>query len=164
MATSNYNIRLPYLWTYSLSEFHYKNSYSTLSFDNNWRGSFENISKICRNLLIAKSLKIFFIYLLARMLFYFTLPYVISLSWSSLWEDYLKINQIQSYFWSVFSCIRTKYGDLGSKSPYLVRLQENTDQKYLRIWTHFMQSGFSKIAHLKYVVKSPRKLWRSLIF
>ena len=37
--------------------------------------------------------------------------------------------QIRSYFWSVFSCIRTEYGDLRSKSPYSVRIQENTDQK-----------------------------------
>ena len=27
------------------------------------------------------------------------------------------------------SCIRTEYGDLGSKSPYSVPIQENTDQK-----------------------------------
>ena len=33
------------------------------------------------------------------------------------------------FFWSVFSCIRTKYGDLLSKSPYSVRIQENTGQK-----------------------------------
>ena len=30
---------------------------------------------------------------------------------------------------------RTEYGDLGSKSPYSVRIQENTDQKKLRTWT-----------------------------
>ena len=43
------------------------------------------------------------------------------------------------FFWSVFSCIRTEYGDLRSKSksPYLVRIQENTYQKKLRIWTLF---------------------------
>ena len=39
------------------------------------------------------------------------------------------------FFWSVFSCIRTEYGDLLRKSPYSVRIQENTDQKNLRIWT-----------------------------
>ena len=37
--------------------------------------------------------------------------------------------QIRSYFWSVFSCIRIEYGDLRSKSPYSIRIQENTDQK-----------------------------------
>ena len=34
-----------------------------------------------------------------------------------------------SFFWFKFSCIRTEYGDLLRKSPYLVRMQENTDQK-----------------------------------
>ena len=34
-----------------------------------------------------------------------------------------------SYFWSVFSCIRTEYGYLFRKSPYSVQIQENTDQK-----------------------------------
>ena len=36
---------------------------------------------------------------------------------------------MRSYFWSVFSCILTEYGDLQSKSPYPVRMQENADQK-----------------------------------
>ena len=43
--------------------------------------------------------------------------------------------QIRSFFWSVFPCIRTKYRDLQSKYAYSVRIQENTDQKKLRIWT-----------------------------
>ena len=37
--------------------------------------------------------------------------------------------QKRSYFWSVFSCIRTEYRDLRNKFPYSVRIQENTDQK-----------------------------------
>ena len=37
--------------------------------------------------------------------------------------------QIRSYFRSAFSCIRTEYGDLLLKSPYLVQIQENMDQK-----------------------------------
>ena len=53
----------------------------------------------------------------------------------------MKSVQIRSYFWSVFSCIRTEYGDLlrscirteyGDllrKSPYSVCVQENVDQK-----------------------------------
>ena len=40
---------------------------------------------------------------------------------------------------SVFPWIRTEYGDLRSKSPYFVRIQENKDQKKLRIWTFFTQ-------------------------
>ena len=34
--------------------------------------------------------------------------------------------QIRSYFWSVFSCIRTEYGDL---LPYSFRLKENADKE-----------------------------------
>ena len=37
--------------------------------------------------------------------------------------------QIRSYFWSVLPCIRTEYEDLRGKSPYSVRIQENTVQK-----------------------------------
>ena len=33
--------------------------------------------------------------------------------------------QIRSFFWSVFFCIWTEYGDLRSKSPYSVRIHEN---------------------------------------
>ena len=49
----------------------------------------------------------------------------------------VKSIEIRSFFWSVFSCNRTEYGDLRSKSPYSVRIHENTDQKNLRIWTLF---------------------------
>ena len=48
---------------------------------------------------------------------------------SSVDFHYVKSVQIQSYFWSVFSCIRTKYGYLLRKSSYSVRIQENLDQK-----------------------------------
>ena len=41
----------------------------------------------------------------------------------------VKSVQIRSYFWSVFSCIRTEYGDLLHKFPNSVQMQENTDQK-----------------------------------
>ena len=37
--------------------------------------------------------------------------------------------QMRSYFWSIFSCIQIEYGDLLRKSPYSIRIQENTDQK-----------------------------------
>ena len=37
--------------------------------------------------------------------------------------------QIRSYFWSVFSCIRTEYGEILHISPYSVRIKENTDLK-----------------------------------
>ena len=41
----------------------------------------------------------------------------------------VKSVQIWSYFWSVFSSIRSEYEDLRSKSPYSVRIEDNTDQK-----------------------------------
>ena len=49
----------------------------------------------------------------------------------------MKSVQIPSFFWSVFSSIRTEYGDLLRKSQYSVQMQENTDQKELHIWTLF---------------------------
>ena len=52
---------------------------------------------------------------------------------------YVKSVQIRSFFWSVFSCIRTEYGDLLRKSLYSVKIQENADQKKLLIWTLFTQ-------------------------
>ena len=45
------------------------------------------------------------------------------------------------FFWSIFSCIWTEYRDLFRKSPYSIRIQENTDQKKLRIWILFTQCG-----------------------
>ena len=64
------------------------------------------------------------------------------LNFDSYWIHYLydkqcvKRVQIRSFFWSVFSWIRTKHGDL---QMYRVRIQENTDQEKLRIWTLFTQ-------------------------
>ena len=51
----------------------------------------------------------------------------------------MKSIQIRSYFWSVFSHIRTEYGEIRRISPYSVRMRENTDQKQLLIWTLFTQ-------------------------
>ena len=51
----------------------------------------------------------------------------------------VKSVHIRSYFWSVFSYVRTEYGDLRSKSPYSVRIQENTGYKNLCIGTLFTQ-------------------------
>ena len=41
----------------------------------------------------------------------------------------VKSVQIRSFFWSIFSCIRTEYVVLLCKSPYSVQIQENADQK-----------------------------------
>ena len=51
----------------------------------------------------------------------------------------VKSLQIQSFFWSVFSRIRTEYGEIRSISPYSVLMRENTVQKKLHIWTFFTQ-------------------------
>ena len=40
----------------------------------------------------------------------------------------MKSVQIRGFFWSVFSYIRNEYGNLRSKSPYSVRIQENRDR------------------------------------
>ena len=52
---------------------------------------------------------------------------------------FVKSVQIRSFLWSVFSCVRTEYGDLRSKSLYSVQIQEITDQKKLLIWILFKQ-------------------------
>ena len=59
-------------------------------------------------------------------------------SWLHRLIHYVKSVQIRSFFWSVFSCIRTEYG-LNTDSPCSVRMRENTDQKKLRILTLFTQ-------------------------
>ena len=58
------------------------------------------------------------------------------------WWDYFtpcKKGPNTEFFWPVFSRIWTDHRDLRSKSPYSVRIRENTDQKKLRIWTLFTQ-------------------------
>ena len=52
-------------------------------------------------------------------------------------SHYVKSVQIPSNFWSVFSRIRTEHEEVRSISPYSVQMQENKDQKLLRIWTLF---------------------------
>ena len=49
----------------------------------------------------------------------------------------MKSVQIRSFFWSVFYCIWTEYGEILRISPYLVQMLENMDQKKPRIWTLF---------------------------
>ena len=74
------------------------------------------------------------------------------------WSHCVKSVQIRSFLWSIFSCIPTEYGDLQSKSPYSVRIQENMDLKKLRIWTLFTQCPFLCI------LKTSEKLWFSYTF
>ena len=56
----------------------------------------------------------------------------------------MKSVQIRSFFWSVFSCIRTEYRDLVRKFPHSVQIQQNTDQKY-PIFGHFSGSVLSAL-------------------
>ena len=57
----------------------------------------------------------------------------------------VKSVQMRSLIWSVFSCIRTEYRDLWSKSSYSAQTRENADQRKLRIWALFTQCQISKI-------------------
>ena len=41
------------------------------------------------------------------------------------------------FFWSIFSSIRTEYGEILRISPYSIQILEDTDQKILRIRTLF---------------------------
>ena len=51
----------------------------------------------------------------------------------------VKSAQVQSFFWSVFSLIRTEYGEILCISPYSVRMRENTPREKFCIWTLFTQ-------------------------
>ena len=55
--------------------------------------------------------------------------------WWSLWEKcpYLELS------WSVFSLIRTEYGEIQSISPYSVQMRENVDQNNSE-YGHFSRS------------------------
>ena len=67
----------------------------------------------------------------------------------------VKSVQIRSFFWSVFSCIWTDYGDL--RSPNSVQTQENTDQKKLRICIPFTQWPRKFSPDLKTPYNLPRR-------
>ena len=56
---------------------------------------------------------------------------------------FVKFVQIRSFFWPVFSRIRTEYREILRISPYSVRIRENTDHKKGRIWAHFTQCQFA---------------------
>ena len=47
------------------------------------------------------------------------------------------------FFWSVFSYIRTEYGEILHASPYLAWIRENTNQKNSE-YGHFSRSALSK--------------------
>ena len=66
-------------------------------------------------------------------------------SWANARWKCVKSVQTRSFFWPVFSSIRTEYGKLRSKSLYSVRIQENKGEKKLRIWTHFTHCDCMKV-------------------
>ena len=51
-----------------------------------------------------------------------------------------KKNPYLEFFWSVFFCIRTEYGETRSISPHSVRMRENTDQNNSE-YVHFSRSA-----------------------
>ena len=55
--------------------------------------------------------------------------------------------QIRSVFWSVFSRIRTEYGEILRISPYSVRMRENADQNYSE-YGHILRSAGSNYRRL----------------
>ena len=48
--------------------------------------------------------------------------------------------------WCLPVTLREKCPNTESKSPYLVQIQKNTDQKKLRIWTLFTQCKLVQVA------------------
>ena len=58
-----------------------------------------------------------------KLLFFFSLRKAEEMEWYC-----VKSVQIWNFFWSVFSRIRTEYGEIRSTSPYSVRMRENKDQ------------------------------------
>ena len=50
------------------------------------------------------------------------------------------VKSVRSFFWSLFSCIRSEHGDLLRKSLYSVRIQEDADQKN-SAFGHFLRSA-----------------------
>ena len=79
------------------------------------------------------------------------------------WQSHcMKSIQIRSFYWSAFSCAQSEYGEILRISPYSVRMWENTDQKNLRIWTHFTQCPFP-VPFLYFIPKSMRITCKWLI-
>ena len=56
----------------------------------------------------------------------------------------VKSVQMRSSFWSIFSRIRTEYGEILRISPYSVRMRGNTDQNNFE-YRHFLRSGYFKV-------------------
>ena len=61
------------------------------------------------------------------------------MSWENMQVSLLKECPLSELFWSVFSRIRTEYGEILRIPPYSVRIQENTDQNNSE-YGHFLRS------------------------
>ena len=124
VATITGNSMVKFLWSYKL--FSIKNAFNIMKYagstmDDGW------LCKIC-------CMEETWCYNHVRMI------------WSrELTHTARKNTQIRSFFWSVFSCIWTKYRGSRSKSPYSVRIRENTDQNKFRICTLFTQWQYPKV-------------------
>ena len=57
-------------------------------------------------------------------------------------EHCVKSVQIQSFFWSVFSCILSEYGEILRITSYSVRMRQNMDRKKLCVRPLFTQWKF----------------------
>ena len=72
----------------------------------------------------------------------------------------MKSVQIRSFLLSAFHRIGTEYLELLRKSPYSVRIRENTDQKKLRIWTLFIQWFISNL----FMTLCKTRFWFSILY
>ena len=57
------------------------------------------------------------------------------------WRSLNKKCPYSELFWSVFSLVRTEYGEILCISLYSVRMRENTDQNNSK-YGHFLRNGF----------------------
>ena len=75
----------------------------------------------------------------------------------------MKVVQIRSYFWFVFSCIRTEYGDLRSvfsciRTEYSVNFHIQSEYRKIRtrnnsVFKHFSRSGYLTAVYYKLFLK-----------
>ena len=81
---------------------------------------------------------------------------------------YVKSVQIRSFFWSVFSCIRTEYGEIRSISSHSVQMRENTDQNhseyghFLRSDSHHIEATLPAFNCSKVTIETPEKYMKSV--
>ena len=74
------------------------------------------------------------------------------------WCHCMKNVRFSEFFWYVFSHIRTEYGGLLCKSPYSVRIPDNTDQKNSKC-EHFLRSLCLRLKSFAFSSEhTPRKM------